>query len=157
MCDETKFMTDHDVLFEHPVIRVQYATWGSKAHKKCESRVKYITNIAPNWSVWERAKKLWPPFFFSSLQRQPTNQCPVRHSNHGTPWSGGKRIKHHEETRMKWSYVAENSASVSACPFLIEQVPAGWQQGGTGIWKKDLGSANFTGLTYLHNQAHVYI
>ena len=27
-----------------------YTTWDSKAHKKCESRVKFITNIAPNWS-----------------------------------------------------------------------------------------------------------
>ena len=29
-----------------------YTTQDSKGHKKCKSRVKFITNITPNWSTW---------------------------------------------------------------------------------------------------------
>ena len=65
-----------------------YILHGALKHiKKCESREKSITNIAPNWSVWfVQAKKivisaqtglrgqkiLWPPFFFKPLAA--TNQ-----------------------------------------------------------------------------------
>ena len=35
------------------IMQVQlYTTWDSRAHKKCEWRVKYIINITPNWSTW---------------------------------------------------------------------------------------------------------
>jgi hypothetical protein len=108
------------------IMRVQlYTTWYSKAHRKREWRVKYITNITPNWS---------PAFTFMCLlpdkgergTRQPKNRPRVfdrlSHSNCGNQhitcvWSWTiqdnphPRQWHHQPKLSDFSVVVQGSGA----------------------------------------------